>query len=568
VTVVRVLPNVTGLDKHFDYIVPDDDRERLTIGTQVRVPLHGRRVAGWVLGGSSDTARHGLKPITRITGHGPAPELVELADWAADRWAGRRRNFLAAASPPVAVPVLPGPNRTGRRPEPSSPASRALLADRGGVLRLPPTSDPLPAVLSAIGVGPTVVVVPGHDDARLMAARLRRAGLAVAVVPEQWAAAAGGVDVVVGTRTAAWAPCPGLAAAVVVDEHDEALQDEGSPTWHARDVLAERCRRAGVPLLLVSPVPTVTGLHQRTLVRPPPRRERDGWPIVHVVDRTGELPWRRSLVTSELVVQLRAPDRRVACVVNTIGRARVVACRTCRELARCATCGAAEALTDDRRLRCPQGHGDRPSVCAVCGATAFANLRPGVTRLREELEAAAARAVVQVTGATDELPAADVYVGTEALLHRVAAVDTVVFLDFDRELLAPRYRAAEQAMALLALAARRVGPRASGGRILVQTYLPEHEVIRAAVLADPGRVAEAEAERRALLGLPPFGALAEVSGTGSAEFLASLDGVEVGGGPDRHLVRAPSWDVLGPALRRGTRVAGSRLRVAVDPPRV
>ena len=124
------------------------------------------------------------------------------------------------------------------------------------MLRLPPTADPLPCVYSAAARGPTLVVVPAPDQARLMGARLRRAGLTVAVVPDDWASAAAGVDVVIGARTAAWAPCPGIAAAVVIDEHDEALQSEGSPTWHARDVVIERCRRADVPVVVVSPCPT------------------------------------------------------------------------------------------------------------------------------------------------------------------------------------------------------------------------------------------------------------------------------------------------------------------------
>ena len=59
----------------------------------------------------------------------------------------------------------------------------------------------------------------------------------------------------IGTRTAAWAPCPGIAAAVVIDEHDEALQSESSPTWHARDVVVERCRRAEVPVVVGVTVP-------------------------------------------------------------------------------------------------------------------------------------------------------------------------------------------------------------------------------------------------------------------------------------------------------------------------
>ena len=330
------------------------------------------------------------------------------------------------------------------------------------MLRLPPTEDVLPVLAAAARLGPVLVIVPSVDRARIDATRLRRAGLAVALVPQEWAQAAAGVDVVIGARAAAWAPCRDLAAVVVVDEHDEALQEERSPTWHARDVAVERARRAGVPVLLVSPCPTVSGLVAvgDRLRRPSIDDERSGWPIVEVVDRGREEPWKRSLVTPALIAHLRNDERTVVCVQNTLGRARILACRACRTLARCERCEAAVGLTDDGVLACRRCGLERPAVCRSCGATRFANLRPGVTRLREELEAAAGRPVVAVTGdSTDPPAAAGVYVGTEAVLHRVRAADVVAFLDLDVELLAPRYRAAEQAMALLVRAARLVGSR-------------------------------------------------------------------------------------------------------------
>ena len=108
-------------------------------------------------------------------------------------------------------------------------------------------------------------------------------------------------------------------------------------------------------------------------------------------------------------------------------------------------------------------------VCLRCHKTRFRNLRAGVTRVREELEALASEEVVDVTADGDELRPARVHVGTEAALHRVIDADAVAFLDFDQELLAPRYRAAEEAFALLARAARLVGGRRPGSRVLVQT---------------------------------------------------------------------------------------------------
>ena len=572
--VATVIPDVTGLDKQFDYVIPDDLRADVRVGTIVRVELHGRRIGGWVRAISAEPGDgrsiESLKPIAKVTGHGPAAETFDLAEWASIRWAARRiRPFLVTASPGRAVTTLPSSRRTAMQPAPVSPATRGLLSRGGGVLRLPPRVDVMPTILAAVALGPTLVVVPEHHTAQLLATRLRRAGLSVALVPDEWAMAAGGVDVVVGTRSASWAPCPDLAAAVVVDEHDEALQEERTPTWHARDVVVERCRRAGVPFVLVSPAPTLVAVEEYAaeggVIAPPRARERAGWPHVVVVDRTDEDPWKRSLITSPLIDRLRDPDLTVVCVSNITGRARVLACRSCRTLIRCEQCDAAVGLDDDGRLTCRRCDAGRPPVCQACGASRFANLRPGVTRLREELEGAAGRHVVSVTGADSTVPArAGVYVGTEAVLHRVPSADVVAFLEFDSEMLAPRFRASEQALALIVRAGR-MAPE-----VMIQTFAPDHEVIAAAVHGDPSRILAGESVRRELLGLPPFGALAVVSGAGSDEVVAQLaSGVQVGGdGVDRFLVRAGDWTTLGTALNGCERPTGTRIRVEVDPARI
>lgn len=196
-------------------------------------------------------------------------------------------------------------------------------------------------------------------------------------------------------------------------------------------------------------------------------------------------------------------------------------------------------------------------------------LRVGVTRAREELEALAGQPVAEVTAeaADQPLPGAAVVVGTEAVLHRMTAAGAVAFLDFDQELLAPRYRAAEQAFALLARAARLVGGR-GGGRILVQTRLPTHEVLDAAVHADPGRLAVVESARRVALRLPPETALARISGAGAEELVGELRGQPglelLGPSADRWLVRADDHRTLCDGLAPVRRPA-ARVRVEVDP---
>jgi primosomal protein N' (replication factor Y) len=580
--VARVVPDVTGLDKEFDYLVPDALRDAVDVGTMVRVPLAGRRVGGWVVGlGSPDAGlpAERLRPLAKVTGHGPPQELVDLVGWASWRWAaGRLRPLLRAASPPGAVVAMPAPARSGSSPGPVDPAAARLLAAGGGVLRRPPAADPVPVVLAAVGLGPTLVVVPGVDDARLLGARLRRAGLSVAVVPRDWAAAAGGVDVVIGARLAAWAPVPDLAAVVVLDEHDEALQEERVPTWHARAVVVERARRHGLPCVLVSPVPSLTALQAAdeegsAVVLPSRNEERAGWPILEIVDRSRDEPWKQSLLSTRLLRYLHDPDCVVVCVLNAPGRARRLACRSCRALQRCERCQAAVTQTREGVLRCARCGLERPVVCQSCGSSSLVALRPGVTALAEQVGAAAGRRAVEVTGEDADPPDASVslFVGTEAVLHRVPRADVVAFLDFDAELLAPRFRADEQALALHARAARLVGPRADGGRVLVQTRLPHHEVLDAVLHADPGRLVGPAMERRAELGLPPVRALAVLSGAGAEELAAELrvaGTVTVDGPADgRYLVRATDAATLADALAAAPRPT-ARVRVEVDPPRV
>ncbi|MCU1488467.1 MAG: hypothetical protein JWN67_5213, partial [Actinomycetia bacterium] len=382
----------------------------------------------------------------------------------------------------------------------------------------------------------------------------------------EWARAAAGTRVVIGARAAAWAPVPGLAAVVVLDEHEEVHQEEASPTWSARDVAAERAARAGVPCVLTSPCPSLEAQRWGELVVPDRSTERNGWPIVDVVDRAKEDPLRTDLYSPKLVELVRS-GKRVVCVLNRKGRARLLACGSCGALARCERCGLTVA-EDEGILHCRACAATRPAVCLECGSSKLKVRRLGTTRAREDLERLAGVPVGEVTGDSDTLPDTSVFVGTEAVLRRVDHADAVAFLDLDAELLAPRYRAAEQTMALVARAARIVGGKAGGGRLLLQTRLPRHEVVLAALHGDPARVSAAEAARREPLGWPPFTAMAHVSGAPAGEYVAALQGVQVLGPVDgAYLVRAPDHPTLCDALAAVPR-PGGRMRVAVDPLRL
>jgi primosomal protein N' (replication factor Y) len=583
----------------FDWSLPYALEGEVGVGTIVRVPLGGRRVRGWVLDPAvaapeSDGAR--LRDVTGVVGAGPAGDVVDLCAWAAWRWAGPLATMLRAASPPNLVPVRePVERETAVYPE----LLGAAHSWRGDALILTaPTDDTNDTVrLLVAPEGSTLVLDPDPVGAqRLVAALLDEGREVVALSSGQsdadrtaaWARARAGACVVVGGRAAVWAPVPDLATAIVVDEADEALEEERAPTWNARDVAVERARRAGASVRMVTPAPSLDAIAALgpPVSSPTAGSPRSGWPRVHVVDPRDDAPGQGLLTTvlADALRHTRDSGARSVCVLNRRGRARLLACAQCSELARCERCGTTVVERDDG-LACPVCELARPRVCTHCHATRLRGLRPGVQKVRDDLGALLPRAsVVAVDAASTTVPEADVLIGTEAVLHRAPTdaerpIRLVAFLELDQELLAPRVRAGEQALWLLVRAARLVGPRAAGGVLLLQTRVPDHEVVQAAVTGDPMAAVEVDGPRRQALGFPPFGGLAELSGAAiavavaCAELRARAPKVTVLGpiaDGTRALVRAQSVEALCDALaipEVDAAHAVGRLRVDVDPRR-
>lgn len=532
--------------RRFDYAVPERWVGDVRPGARVRVPFHGRRVGAWVTElGVTPPPGVEVRELTGISGWGPPESVLALAEWGAWRWAMPLATLLRTASPERNVWALPVLGREQASGDCAAAGARGLAP--GVVLRrLPPAADLLDVVLEAIAAAgvvrrPALVLVPSTGWADRLAGRLRARGVDVA---SNWAQAAAGWPVVVGSRATAWAPVPVLGAAVVLDAHD--YHDR----YDAADVVAERASREGAPCVLVSPCPTaVQRVRYGAMGTPERSAERAGWPAVNVVDRRGADP-RTGILSEELVHLARrvlAVRDRFVCVLDRIGRARLLACAACGALARCAVCGRAVESTGDL-LCCRACGAQRPVVCAECGSVRMKVLRQGVGRAREELEALLGVAVGEVSGrpGDEPVPHTSVLVGTEAVLHRVRHAGAVAFLDFDQHLLASRFGAGEEAMALLVRAGRLVGGRGSPARrdpgvVMVQTRLPGHDVLRAAVAGDPGQFTELELRRE--LRLPPFSAIATLKSEGPPAVdgdKVEISKLEAG----RWLVRAPDHRTL------------------------
>ncbi|MSO78767.1 MAG: hypothetical protein EXQ79_04090 [Acidimicrobiia bacterium] len=595
--VCRVLPDVPAIDRAFDYLVPAEMRDDVHIGTIVRVPLHGRRVRGWALGLDVEpaTTRDRTLPLIAVVSAGPPADVVDLAEWAAWRWAGPRAAFLRAASPPNNLRATGAPEvHAAVFPPQATPMAVPDGARR--VVRWPPARErnELVGALAA-SEGSTIVIAASAAESRALATLLEAEGRHVVMLrgdqsaadrTAAWDDARHGACVVVGGRIAIFAPVPDLHAVVVLDDLDEALEEERAPSWHAFDLAVERTRRCGARLDVVSPAPGAQAVAVADVIAGPEARiERDGWARLEVVDLRSEPPGSTFMSTglADALHRALADGGRALCVLNRRGRARLLVCQKCGELARCERCEAAvqEGAGGHECPRC----GDRAKgFCTHCGAASLRPRKLGVVRVREHLAALVPRAnVVAVETGSAPLPAFDVAIGTEAVLHRAPRdpqhpIRLVAFIDLDQELLAPRYRAEEQALWLLVRASRCVGGRGDGGVVLVQTRMPAHPVVTAASDGDPAPLLETDLARRRALHYPPFGGMAELSGDATAvdaacaELQRHLTTVTVLGPTNGlALLRAPTVDELCDALATanlGPARTQGRLRVDVDPRRV
>ncbi len=566
---VRIVTEVAAVDRTFDYSITDATSQ-VGIGDRVRVNFHGRSVRGWVTAFVEEERE--LKPLVKWGGFGPPATMLELLEWCARRWVAPVARFYLAASPRrniIQLPVAPGKVAVAEN------VLATAVSVEPGVTRLGPCVDPLGIILSAYQAtrekeGSLLILVPNVGWAQRLAGRLSQRGLAVALGEREWDKMRATWPVIVGTRGEAFAPTSKLAGAVVIDADDESYRSEASPTYHAVDVVRQRALLDGAPLWLLSSLPSPTLLAGRSDCAVA-EGEAASWPEVVVVDRRQSDPRDGVLSAETLEVARRALEGpepvAVVVILQRLGTGRILACRKCGELARCATCDAPEEDSDSGTLRCSQGCGERETFCTSCGSTNLRRVRSGVTTLARDVGNLLHQEVTEVTATFVEgTPTHRVVVGTEAVFARLRRAGVVIFVDVDQYLLAPRERARRDAVYAVAKAGRLVGSRSEArGVVVLQTRRAGDAVISTVVAGNLEEIQVADVADAQLLESPPFGARAVISGDAAPAFVAALDRqkVRVSDTHDSFVVTATDVDALTLALGEVTRPAG-RLRLAVE----
>jgi primosomal protein N' (replication factor Y) len=374
---------------------------------------------------------------------------------------------------------------------------------------------------------------------------------------EWWRTREGEARVVVGARSAVFAPVPRVGLVVVDEEHDGAYKQDESPRYHARDVAVYRARLEGCPIVLGSATPSVeshantaSGKYARLVL--PRRIGPQGLPRVEIVDRRAVLrAGGDAILSPPLAAALEARLARgeqSLVLLNRRGYATSLLCRECGQQAMCPNCSVALTLHHGgRRALCHYcGHEQpAPAACPSCRGAYLRLTGYGTERVAEAVAAALPKARVERLdrdrarrrGAAASVLAAfeageiDVLVGTQMIAkgHDFPRVTLVGVVDADVGLGLPDFRSAERTFQLLTQVAGRAGRGEAKGEVILQSHWPDHYALTLACEQDYERFFEREMEFRRTMSYPPAAALLnlvvrsddEAKGKAEAEALAA-----------------------------------------------
>ena len=582
-----VYPLVTtrALDRPFTYLA-----DGLAVGDVVSVPFGRARRRG-VVAGLADTAPEGVEPVAvdGVLARVP-PALVELALWIAAYYGSTPARALALVAPATRrrrgqprrptvaeMPHEPVPALLTDAQEKALERVEAAMGEGGRFLLYGETGSGktevyLRACAAALerGLG-AIVLVPEIALTAQAVARFRaRFGDRVACLhsglseaerrDERERVAAGDAAVVVGARSAIFAPVPRLGVVCVDEEHDPSYKQDADPRYDARTVAVRRAALEHAVCVLGSATPRPESWARLERLEVGQRLGRR-LPPVRVVDlrREGGYPLSAPLLTElERVAEARG---RAILLLNRRGIAPALHCRACGHTPRCPHCDVALVFHRDRRLHCHHCGltAQAPALCSVCGSAEVARLGAGTERLEAELavrvpelerfrlDADTAAADGRHGRILERFAAAEgaVLLGTQMVAkgHHFPRVGLAAVVDADAGMLLPDFRAEERVFQLLTQLAGRSG-RDGPGRVLVQTFTPDARPVALAARHAVDEFLAGELERRQELGYPPFSHLVQVVAAGPApegpaallaELRAGLEGT------------TPGDEILGPA---------------------
>ncbi len=348
----------------------------------------------------------------------------------------------------------------------------------------------------------------------------------------------GEARVVLGPRSAVFAPLPDPGVFIIDEEHEPAFKQDGEPRYHARDICRWLAGRRGVPLVLGSATPSVETFHRLergevALCELPSRVDSRPAPRVQVVDmrelaREGRLQVLSDPLKEELLRNQREGGQAIV-FLNRRAYGTFVLCRECGYISVCPNCAVStKHHREDQTVRCHHcgWRGSAPASCPSCRGSRIASFGVGTQRVEEELRALLPQARIlrmdrDTTARKDAFVSligrfrrqeADILIGTQMVAKGLdfPGVLLVGVVNADTGLHMPDFRAAERGFQLLTQVAGRAGRGPRPGLVILQTFQPEHYAIAAAAAQDYRSFYTQEIRYRQELGWPPFGYIARV----------------------------------------------------------
>jgi primosomal protein N' (replication factor Y) len=393
---------------------------------------------------------------------------------------------------------------------------------------------------------------------------------------EQWRKVKSGeCPVVIGARSAIFAPVPNLGLIIVDEEHDHSYKQEQGVRYHAREVALMRAKLSGAVVVFGTATPSLDSYYRAlkgewTLLRLTQRVEGKPLPKVQLIDER-ITPHRHSeLLSDPLVEAMRQALRegeQVILFLNRRGYARVALCPQCQFAAQCPNCAVTLVYHADGELRCHHcGHRQRhASHCPQCGGAMLVlrgagterveaevrRLFPKATVLRLDRDAVVSRGEHARILNAFRNGEAQVLVGTQMVTKGLdfPKVTVVGVLNADHALLFPHYRAAEECFQLLTQVAGRAGRGEKPGVVFIQTRFPDHYAIQLAIAQDYPRFFATELPNRRNPAYPPYAHLVEVLTSDPDQNLAKAR-IKVAAAAFRRaiaMLNALNVEVLGPS---------------------
>ena len=562
VPLVSVYPLVTtrNLARPFTY----EAAEGVGPGAVVVVRLGGRRVRGVVVeAGVAAPPGIEVAAVEKVV-HVLPEALVRLALWLADYYGSTPGRALALVAPerPVRRKLQPAPGaRHGlsggeaapeRLSDPQQAAIAAIVEELdarqgahfllSGATGSGKTEVYLQACAAALerGLG-CIVLVPEIALAPQTVGRFRaRFGDGVAILhsgltdaerrDERERIASGEARIVVGARSAVFAPMHGVGLIVLDEEHDAAYKQDSDPRYDARTVAAKRAALEGAVAVYGSATPRPESWQALRRLELGGRLGGE-LPPVRIVDLKREAGYPLSAPLLAALGRVSEEGGKAILLLNRRGVAPAIHCRACGRTRRCGACDVSLVLHDDGRLACHHcGYSEPlPAACPACGSADLARLGAGTQRLEQELAAAfpelelvrldadAVDDPEALARALERFAAAQraVLLGTQMVAkgHHFSGVTLAAVVDADTGLALPDFRAEERVFQLVTQLAGRSG-RDGPGRVIVQTFDPEARPFLYARRHDVAGFLEDELERRRELGYPPFQHLVRILVTG------------------------------------------------------